>query len=73
VIAGIRKRKTNGARINSPSIFAYPKSRILNCIGTTHRNSPITTKKTMITIYPIREFKKPLTSFLNKAYISVID
>jgi len=64
VMAGIRNRKTKGAIKNSPSIFAYPKSRILDSIGNTHRNKPLTSKKTAITMYPRREFKKLLISFL---------
>jgi hypothetical protein len=69
VIAGMRNRNTKGASKNNPSRFAYPKSRRLNSSGRTQRNKPITSKKTIITIYPTRVFKKPLISFFKSVNI----
>jgi hypothetical protein len=72
VIAGIRNKKTKGPIINSPSILAYPKSRILNCVGNTKRNNPLIRRKTVIVRYPVSELKKLLISFLNNASISSV-
>jgi hypothetical protein len=64
VIAGTKNRNTKGASRNNPSRLAYPKSIMFDSSGNTHRNKPFTSKKTMITIYPIKEFKNPLTSLI---------
>jgi len=63
-MAGIRNRKTNGARVNNASRLAYPKSMIFDSRGNTHKNKPFTNRNTAITIYPSKEFKKLLISFL---------
>ena len=65
VMAGMRKRKTKGARMKSPSSPAYPKSRMLNSSGKTQRNSPMVSSKTVSTMYPMRELRKPFISFFN--------
>jgi hypothetical protein len=70
-MAGIRNRKTKGARTNRLSRPAYPKSRILNSNGKTHKNSPLISRNTAITIYPIRELRKLFSSFIKIAIIII--
>lgn len=69
VIAGIRKRKSKGARIKNESKLAYPLSRILKPdSGKTQIINPVAHRKTRITTYPVIELKKLLISFLKSEY-----
>jgi hypothetical protein len=49
VMAGIKKRYTQGAIINKPSKEEYPLSSTLNSPGKTHRNRLTMSKNTIIT------------------------
>ena len=69
-MAGIKKRNTQGAIINNPSMLENPFSKILKSPGKTHRKSPVSTKNTIIAMYPVKELKKLFNSFLNNTNIS---
>jgi hypothetical protein len=64
VIAGIKKRKTQGARKKNGFISAKPAFRILNSSLKIQRNNPLINKKTPITKYAIGLVKNELNSFL---------
>ena len=70
-MAGMRKRKSQGARIKNESNVAYPFSSILNSDpGKTQMIKPVAHRNTRTTTYPVIELKKLLISFLksdNKA------
>ena len=70
VIAGTRNKKTSGAMLNNPLISANPREMMFSDNGNTQRKSPVSTRNTPITIYPVRELRKPFISFKNKLYIS---
>ena len=71
VSAGIKNKKTQGARKNKPSSPAYPASKRLNVPGKTHKNSPFNNKKTTTTMYPVSEPRKLLSSFLRILIIAL--
>ena len=71
VIAGIKNIYTQGVIMNNGSMFAYPASGTLNSVpGKTHTNKLMVARKTMITMYPIREFRKLLISFISNENIA---
>jgi hypothetical protein len=63
VIAGIKKRRIQGASSKNLSRVAYPKSKILLSFKT-NRNRPFTNKNNMMVIYPVRLLKNWWSSFL---------
>jgi hypothetical protein len=58
VTEGIRKIKIQGATVKSGDKLAYSESRMFKSPGKTHMRSPIITKNTIITRYPIRDPRK---------------
>jgi hypothetical protein len=71
VIAGIKNKKTQGARRKKSPISAKPYSKILKGPLKTHRNSPLRIRNNPITKYPIGEVKKDWISLLKIAIILV--
>jgi len=69
VMAGTRKRNTQGATKNKLSNEAYPPSGIFSAPGNTQRHNPVIAKKTAITKYPVRDEKNPCISFVNRKRI----
>jgi hypothetical protein len=69
VMAGTKKRYSQGARKKRPSRFAYPPKRIFKLPGIDQRNKPLTTRKTAIINIPVRELKNVTNSFFHKATI----
>ena len=64
VIAGIRNNNIQGANSKNWSRVAYPKSRMLES-GKTKRKRPLSKRKTMMAMYPVRLLKNCLNSFLH--------
>ena len=62
VMVGTKKSKMYGAREKNESKLAYPKSRML-VLGNTNKNKPISNKKIIIAIYPVRLLKNCRHSF----------
>jgi ribosomal protein L24 len=61
VIAGIKNKKNHGPNKNKVFKSAAPVSNIL--LLNIQKNKPIPVKKTVITTYAIKEFKKAAVSF----------
>tara|TARA_R110002051_G_scaffold212509_1_gene277594 strand:- start:1315 stop:1635 length:321 start_codon:yes stop_codon:yes gene_type:complete len=64
VMAGIRKRNTQGARRKNLSKSANPYSKILKGPLNTQRNRPVKIKKRPMTKYPIGDVKNACISLL---------
>ena len=69
VIAGTRKRNTQGAMKKRGSSVAYPPSMIFISPGNTHRNRLVMARNSTITIYPVSELKNPRISFFSRLSI----
>ncbi|MGK0421523.1 MAG: hypothetical protein ACJAT9_001194 [Polaribacter sp.] len=69
VIAGIKKRKTQGAKRKNEFKSAKPAFKILKLSLKTHKNKPLINKKTPMTKYAIGLAKNELNSFLKMANI----
>jgi hypothetical protein len=67
VIAGIKKRKTQGAKRKNEFKSAKPAFKILKLSLKTHKNKPLINKNTPITKYAIGLAKNELNSFLKMA------
>jgi hypothetical protein len=70
VMAGTKKRKIHGAIVKKLSSEAYPESSMFKSPGKIHINKLLVTRKTIITIYPVREEKKLRISFNKRILIS---
>ena len=69
VIAGMRNKRTQGAKVKKGSIDATPPDKMFQGPGNTHRKSPINRRKAAMTTYPIKELKKPRISLKIRALI----
>ena len=68
VIAGIKKRKTQGAKQKNGVISAKPAFKILKSSSKINKNKPLISKKTPITKYAIGLAKNELNSFFKIAF-----
>jgi hypothetical protein len=71
-MAGIKKRKTHGAKKKNGFKSAKPAFRILKSSLKIQRNKPLINKKTPITKYAIGLAKNELNSFFRIGYILLL-
>lgn len=69
-MAGINRSKIHGENLKKGVKSLYPKLRILYSLSNTHKNNPLSNKKTQITKYPISDPKNDLNSLNIIAFIS---
>lgn len=72
VIAGIKKRKTQGAKKNNGFKSAKPAFKMLKSSLKINKNKPLINKKTPITKYAIGLAKNELISFFKIDFIDLL-
>ena len=69
VIAGIKKRKTQGVKQKNALTSAKPAFKMLKSLSKINKNKPLISKKTPITRYAMGDAKNELNSFFRMANI----